>query len=138
MWCEILWPLTTSCRWLLYRVTIYRKFYRKEIKWQLNKDEIYDKFECIIYVSHLSCGQSMLLLKNFKLKCECKFFHCFHQVYTEWTAKFGGQLGKKVVLLTGETGTDLKLLAKVRSNVKQEEMWTSQFMHFWYEEFGVN
>lgn len=28
--------------------------------------------------------------------------------------KFTTQLGKKVVLLTGETGTDLKLLAKVR------------------------
>ena len=36
-------------------------------------------------------------------------------MYAEWTAKFGGQLGKKVVLLTGETGTDLKLLAKVGS-----------------------
>lgn len=36
-------------------------------------------------------------------------------MYAEWTAKFGGQLGKKVVLLTGETGTDLKLLAKVMS-----------------------
>jgi pre-mRNA-splicing helicase BRR2 len=39
----------------------------------------------------------------------------------EWTAKFGGQLGKKVVLLTGETGTDLKLLAKVRSKVTYKE-----------------
>lgn len=40
-------------------------------------------------------------------------------MYAEWTAKFGGQLGKKVVLLTGETGTDLKLLAKVRSRSYQ-------------------
>ena len=35
------------------------------------------------------------------------------QMYTDWHNKFGLQLGKKVVLLTGETGTDLKLLAKV-------------------------
>lgn len=36
------------------------------------------------------------------------------QMYTDWYSKFGLQLGKKVVVLTGETGTDLKLLAKVR------------------------
>lgn len=35
------------------------------------------------------------------------------QMYTDWYSKFGLQLGKKVVVLTGETGTDLKLLAKV-------------------------
>ncbi|KAG8231316.1 hypothetical protein J437_LFUL011140 [Ladona fulva] len=29
-------------------------------------------------------------------------------VYTDWHQKFGLALGKKVVLLTGETGTDLK------------------------------
>ncbi|CAH1783166.1 unnamed protein product [Owenia fusiformis] len=34
------------------------------------------------------------------------------QVYSDWHNKFSLQLGKKVVLLTGETGTDLKLLAK--------------------------
>jgi pre-mRNA-splicing helicase BRR2 len=34
-------------------------------------------------------------------------------MYTDWYSKFGLQLGKKVVVLTGETGTDLKLLAKV-------------------------
>ena len=33
-------------------------------------------------------------------------------VYVDWQRKFGMQLGKKVVLLTGETATDLKLLAK--------------------------
>ena len=37
------------------------------------------------------------------------------QMYSDWSNKFGQQLGKKVVLLTGETGTDLKLLAKVKS-----------------------
>lgn len=30
-------------------------------------------------------------------------------VFAEWHQKFGGVLGKKVVLLTGETGTDLKV-----------------------------
>ena len=35
------------------------------------------------------------------------------QVYNEMYNKFTNQLGKKVVLLTGETGPDLKLLAKV-------------------------
>ena len=34
-------------------------------------------------------------------------------MYTDWYNKFGLQLGKKVVMLTGETGSDLKLLAKV-------------------------
>ncbi|XP_061184302.1 U5 small nuclear ribonucleoprotein 200 kDa helicase-like isoform X1 [Saccostrea echinata] len=45
------------------------------------------------------------------------------QVYTEWSAKFGGQLGKKVVLLTGETGTDLKLLAKGNIIISTPEIW---------------
>jgi hypothetical protein len=35
------------------------------------------------------------------------------QLYTELFNKFATQLAKKVVMLTGETGTDLKLLAKV-------------------------
>lgn len=33
-------------------------------------------------------------------------------IFADWHNKFGQHLGKKVVLLTGETGTDLKLLAK--------------------------
>ena len=39
-------------------------------------------------------------------------------MYTDWHNKFGLQLGKKVVLLTGETGTDLKLLAKVGEHLR--------------------
>ena len=35
------------------------------------------------------------------------------QVYADWHSKFGLQLGKNVVMLTGETSADLKLLAKV-------------------------
>lgn len=34
-------------------------------------------------------------------------------MYNLWIAKFGAGLGKRVVMLTGETGADLKLLAKV-------------------------
>ena len=30
-------------------------------------------------------------------------------VYTHWKEKFGRRLGKRVELLTGETGTDLKV-----------------------------
>ena len=35
------------------------------------------------------------------------------QAYIDWRTKFGIQLGKNVVVLTGETSADLKLLAKV-------------------------
>ncbi|XP_076460821.1 U5 small nuclear ribonucleoprotein 200 kDa helicase-like [Babylonia areolata] len=45
------------------------------------------------------------------------------QVYTEMHNKFAGQLGKKVVLLTGETGTDLKLLAKGNIVISTPEKW---------------
>ena len=45
------------------------------------------------------------------------------QMYSEWQAKFGQQLGKKVVLLTGETATDLKLLAKGNVVIGTPEKW---------------
>ncbi|XP_049856999.1 putative U5 small nuclear ribonucleoprotein 200 kDa helicase [Schistocerca gregaria] len=44
-------------------------------------------------------------------------------VFQEWQQKFGMSLGKKVVLLTGETGTDLKLLAKGQIIVCTAEKW---------------
>ncbi|XP_058793100.1 U5 small nuclear ribonucleoprotein 200 kDa helicase [Phymastichus coffea] len=44
-------------------------------------------------------------------------------VYTHWSQKFGKVLGKKVVQLTGETGTDLKLLAKGQIIVTTAEKW---------------
>lgn len=44
-------------------------------------------------------------------------------VFADWQQKFGGVLGKKVVLLTGETGTDLKLLAKGQVIVCTAEKW---------------
>ena len=44
-------------------------------------------------------------------------------MYSEWQAKFGQQLGKKVVLLTGETATDLKLLAKGNVVIGTPEKW---------------
>ena len=40
----------------------------------------------------------------------------FFQVFADWQSKFGYQLGKNVVMLTGETSADLKLLAKVNNN----------------------
>ena len=45
------------------------------------------------------------------------------QIYTDWLSKFSGHLGKKVVLLTGETATDLKLLAKGNIVVSTPEKW---------------
>ncbi|XP_067656314.1 U5 small nuclear ribonucleoprotein 200 kDa helicase-like isoform X1 [Haliotis asinina] len=45
------------------------------------------------------------------------------QVYNDWYNKFAVQLGKKVVLLTGETGTDLKLLAKGNIVISTPEKW---------------
>ncbi len=37
-----------------------------------------------------------------------------YQMFTEWKQRLGPQLNKKVVLLTGETSTDLRLLREVR------------------------
>ena len=45
------------------------------------------------------------------------------QIYLDWQSKFSLQLGKKVVLLTGETATDLKLLAKGNIVVGTPEKW---------------
>lgn len=44
-------------------------------------------------------------------------------VYADWTAKFGQQLGRKVVLLSGETGRDLKLLAKGQIIITTADKW---------------
>lgn len=45
------------------------------------------------------------------------------QAYAEWVPKFGQHLSKKVVLLTGETGADLKLLAKGSIIISTPEKW---------------
>ncbi|XP_076308174.1 U5 small nuclear ribonucleoprotein l(3)72Ab isoform X1 [Tachypleus tridentatus] len=45
------------------------------------------------------------------------------QVYADWMNKFSVQLSKKVVLLTGETSTDLKLLAKGNIIIGTPEKW---------------
>ncbi|XP_032222645.2 U5 small nuclear ribonucleoprotein 200 kDa helicase-like isoform X1 [Nematostella vectensis] len=45
------------------------------------------------------------------------------QVYADWQNKFGLQLGKNVVMLTGETSADLKLLAKGNVVVSTPEKW---------------
>ena len=39
--------------------------------------------------------------------------YCPVQRYSDWQQKFGQHLGKKVVLLTGETSVDLRLLRDV-------------------------
>ena len=45
-------------------------------------------------------------------------------MYGEWQGRLSGpQLGKKVVLLTGETSTDLKLLAKGNVVVGTPDKW---------------
>ena len=45
-------------------------------------------------------------------------------VYREWEAKFGpGGLGKRVVMLTGETASDLKLMAKAHIVISTPVNW---------------
>lgn len=44
-------------------------------------------------------------------------------VYADWYQKFSKMLEKKVVLLTGETGTDLKLIAKGQIIITTAEKW---------------
>ncbi|XP_044737520.1 putative U5 small nuclear ribonucleoprotein 200 kDa helicase [Chrysoperla carnea] len=44
-------------------------------------------------------------------------------IFADWYNKFGQLLGKKVVLLTGETGTDLKLIAKGQVIITTAEKW---------------
>lgn len=43
------------------------------------------------------------------------------QRYADWAQKFGQHLGKKVVMLTGETSVDLRLLRDVR--VVSDTVW---------------
>ncbi|BFY98347.1 hypothetical protein BsWGS_01387 [Bradybaena similaris] len=45
------------------------------------------------------------------------------QIYNDWHNKFTVALGKKVVILTGETGTDLKLLAKGNIVISTPDKW---------------
>ncbi|UYV81297.1 SNRNP200 [Cordylochernes scorpioides] len=44
-------------------------------------------------------------------------------LYTDWYEKFGTHLNKKVVMLTGETGIDLKLLVKGNIILSTPERW---------------
>lgn len=45
------------------------------------------------------------------------------QVYVDWHQKFQDVLSKKVVLLTGETSTDLKLLGKGDIIISTPDKW---------------
>ncbi len=47
----------------------------------------------------------------------------FMQVFIDWHQKFQETLNKKVVLLTGETSTDLKLLGKGDIIVSTPDKW---------------
>lgn len=47
----------------------------------------------------------------------------FWQVFMDWYEKFQERLNKKVVLLTGETSTDLKLLGKGNIIISTPEKW---------------
>ncbi|KRX42392.1 U5 small nuclear ribonucleoprotein helicase [Trichinella nativa] len=44
-------------------------------------------------------------------------------VYEKWELKFGKKMGKSVVILTGETAVDLKLLAKGQVIISTPEKW---------------
>lgn len=44
-------------------------------------------------------------------------------IHAEWSEKFGKELGHRVVLLTGETATDLKLMAKGNVIISTPEKW---------------
>eukprot|EP00794_Sanderia_malayensis_P005235 gene5235-5896_t len=45
------------------------------------------------------------------------------QAYVDWRTKFGIQLGKNVVMLTGETSADLKLLSKGNIVISTPDKW---------------
>ncbi|XP_075249167.1 U5 small nuclear ribonucleoprotein 200 kDa helicase-like [Convolutriloba macropyga] len=45
------------------------------------------------------------------------------QKYEEWSETFGNKLGKKVVIMTGETAVDLKLLAKGNVVLSTPQNW---------------
>eukprot|EP00118_Oscarella_pearsei_P003355 m.13994 g.13994 ORF g.13994 m.13994 type:complete len:2136 (+) comp25397_c0_seq1:78-6485(+) len=45
------------------------------------------------------------------------------EIFLEWEGKFGRKLGRKVVLLTGETSADLKLIARGNIIIGTPEKW---------------
>ncbi len=59
------------------------------------------------------------LLRMFAATADCKCVYVtpiqalVEQRYAEWLGKFGHNLGKRVVMLTGETSVDLRLLRDV-------------------------
>lgn len=63
---------------------------------------------------------ALLNILSFSLKF-CQFFAS--QVFVDWHQKFQDILNKKVVLLTGETSTDLKLLGKGDIIVSTPDKW---------------
>lgn len=54
------------------------------------------------------------------------------QMHADWETKFGKHLGKKVVLLTGETGTDLPMLRTVCDMMTSCDQPSGEFsLHFY-------
>lgn len=43
--------------------------------------------------------------------------------FADWNVKFGGSLDKSVVMLTGDTATDLKLLASAHIVITTPQRW---------------
>uniref|UniRef100_A0A915JEM5 Helicase ATP-binding domain-containing protein n=1 Tax=Romanomermis culicivorax TaxID=13658 RepID=A0A915JEM5_ROMCU len=70
---------------------------------------------------------AILRLFNTKLEGRCVYITPLEALaeltYNELNITFGQKLGKKVVLLTGETSTDLKLLAKGQIIVTSPDKW---------------
>ncbi|CAI9738835.1 small nuclear ribonucleoprotein 200 kDa helicase-like [Octopus vulgaris] len=74
------------------------------------------------------CGEfAVLRMLSQNPDGRCVYVTCLEtlaqQTYTDWYNKFCLQMGKRVVLLTGETATDLKLLAKGNIIISTPEKW---------------
>lgn len=74
------------------------------------------------------CGEfAVLRMLSQNPDSRCVYVTCLEtlaqQTYTDWYNKFSFMMGKRVVLLTGETGTDLKLLAKGNIIISTPEKW---------------
>ncbi|KAK2163706.1 hypothetical protein LSH36_75g12085 [Paralvinella palmiformis] len=94
---------------------------------------VYDSDENVFIGAPTGSGKTICaefaILRALSQNPDCRCVYCTpkealaEQVYHNWQNMFGMQLGKKVVLLTGETATDLKLLAKGNIIIATPEKW---------------
>ena len=56
------------------------------------------------------------------MRCSCSAV-CTQERYADWNVKFGAGLDKSVVMLTGETATDLKLLTQAHIVITTPQRW---------------